>query len=107
MEYLTLKTRGKFQNAKIAISGLTQTKRYRCVREAIGGQHQVERNDNEKWLDFMDDSHILDGTSHNGKKLHLNSKESAYLVTIFIKFLRPSGNKAKHTKKGFQNPLHH
>ena len=55
----------------------------------------------------MDDSHILDGTYLNGKKLHLNSKESAYLVTIFIKFLRPLGNKAKHTKKGFQNPLHH
>ena len=74
MEYLALKTRGKFQNAKIAISGLTQTRRHRCVREAIGGQHQVERNDNEKRLDFMDNSHILDGTCLNGKKLDLNSK---------------------------------
>ena len=50
----------------------------------------------------MDDSHILDRTSLNGKKLHLNSKESAYLVTIFIKFLRPSGNKANIPRRVFK-----
>ena len=53
----------------------------------------------------MDDSHIKNMSLW--QEITFKFKGISIPTTIFIKFLRPSGNKAKHTKQGFQNPLHH
>ena len=102
-ENLALKIRNKFQSSKIGISSLTHREDIGVSKKLSEVNEKLKEMSSRNGFHFIDNSHI-DGSCLNGSKLHLNSKGTAYLATSFIKFLRPSTNKARRPK-GFHVPL--
>ena len=102
-ENLALKIRNKFQTSKIGISSLTHREDISVSTKLSEVNGKLKEMCTRNGFHFIDNSHI-DGSCLNGSKLHLNSKGSAYLATSFIKFLRPSANKARRPQ-GFHAPL--
>ena len=102
-ENLALKIRNKFQTPKIGISSLTHREDISVSTKLSEVNEKLKEMSNRNGFHFIDNSHI-DGSCLNSSKLHLNSKGSAYLATSFIKFLRPSANKARRPQ-GFHAPL--
>ena len=102
-ENLALRIRDKFQTSKIGISSLTHREDISVSTKLSEVNEKLKEMSNRNGFHFIDNSRI-DGSCLNGSKLHLNSKGSAYLATSFIKFLRPSTNKARRPQ-GFHAPL--
>ena len=102
-ENLALRIRDKFQTSKIGISSLTHREDISVSTKLSDVNEKLKEMSNRNGFHFIDNSRI-DGSCLNGSKLHLNSKGSAYLATSFIKFLRPSTNKARRPQ-GFHAPL--
>lgn len=105
-ENLALKIRNKFQTSKIGISSLTHREDISVSTKLSEVNEKLKEMSSRNGFHFIDNSHI-DGSCLNGSKLHLNAKGSAYLATSFIKFLRPSANKARRPQgpQGFHAPL--
>ena len=91
---LALKIRNKFQTSKIGISSLTHREDINKSTKLSEVNEKLKETSSRNGFHFIDTSHI-DGSCLNGSKLHLNSTGSAYLTTSFIKFLRPSTDKAR------------
>jgi len=102
-ENLALKIRNKFETSKIGISSLTHREDIGVSKKLSEVNEKLKEMSSRNGFHFIDNSHI-DGSCFSGSKLHLNPKGSAYLATSFIKFLRPSTNKARGPE-GFHVPL--
>ena len=102
-EDLALKIRNKFRTSKIGISSLTHREDINVSTKLSEANEKLKEMSSRNNFHFIDNLHI-GGSCLNGGKLHLSSKGSAYLATSFIKFLRPSTNKAR-CPQGFHAPL--
>ena len=100
-EYLALKIRGKFQNAKIAISILTHRQEdtdasAKLLEVNIKLKEMTTRNGLTLWT-----IHTF-RTCLYGKKLLLNSKESAYQPPFSLNFLGPPETKQNISSRVFK-----
>ena len=87
IESLILKTKSKFPNAKIGVSGITMRQDIEVELNIIQVNKKLEDLSRKYNISFIDNSSI-DSTCLNGGKLHLNPKGSAFLASHFIRFLR-------------------
>ncbi len=79
IQKLALKTRRKFQNAKIGISSIIHRDDINVSANLSAVNGKLKEMANNDDFVFIDNSRI-DGTCLNGSKLHLNAKGSAYLA---------------------------
>ena len=84
IESLVLKTKSKFPDSKIGISGITMRQDIEVgqnIKQVNKKLKDLSKNHN---VSFIDNSSI-NNTCLNGGKLHLNPKGSAFLATNFIR----------------------
>ena len=79
--------KSKFQNSKVAISGITHREDVDVSLKLLEVNKRLKQIADSKGYVFIDNS-IIDNSSLNESKLHLNVKGSALLAARFIKFLR-------------------
>ena len=87
IESLVLKTKSKFPNSKIGVSGITTRQDIEVGQNINQVNKKLENLSKNHNVSFIDNSSI-NNTCLNGGKLHQNPKGSAFLATNFIRFLK-------------------
>jgi hypothetical protein len=87
IECLVLKTKSKFPDSKIGVSGITMRQDIEVGQNIKQVNKKLEDLSKNHNVSFIDNSNI-NNTCLNGGKLHLNPKGSAFLATNFIRFLK-------------------
>jgi hypothetical protein len=87
IESLVLKTKSKFPNSKIGVSGITMRQDIEVGQNINQVNKKLENLSKNHNVSFIDNSSI-NNTCLNGGKLHQNPKGSAFLATNFIRFLK-------------------
>ena len=84
---LLIRIKSKFPNTKVAISGITHRDDVDVTLKLLEVNKRLNQIADSKGYAFIDNS-VIDNSSLNESKLHLNAKGSALLAARFIKFLR-------------------
>ena len=90
IESLVLKTKSKFPDSKIGVSGITMRQDIEVGQNIKQINKKLEDLSKNHNVSFIDNSSINNTCLHGGNagKLHLNPKGSAFLATNFIRFLK-------------------
>lgn len=84
---LVAAVKSKFSNSKLGVSSLTHREDINVSSKIADVNNELKAVSSNMDFTFIDNS-VIDSSSLNGSKLHLNSKGSALLASQFIKFLR-------------------
>ncbi|CAB4019641.1 Hypothetical predicted protein [Paramuricea clavata] len=87
LERLVIKTKAKFPNSKVGLSGITFRQDIEQATKIQEVNKKLEEMAAKHDVMFIDNSSI-DHTCLNGSNIHLNGKGSAVLASHFITFLR-------------------
>jgi hypothetical protein len=99
LENLVIKTKAKFPNSKVGFSGITLRQDIEAATNIQEVNKKLKEISTKHNVAFINNSSI-DNTCLNGSNLHLNSKDSAFLATHFIKFLRGEQHSRSRNRSG-------
>jgi hypothetical protein len=91
-----------FPGSKIGISSITVRHDADLTDRISTVNKQLQELCVKNGFDFINNSNV-DNTCLNGSQLHLNAKESAFVATNFIKFLRGSNANVKSSYRSRRN----